>query len=191
MSTHVFVRYVSIIFSKALKTISIYLTLFSSFSIKVRILSTHYFGNVWKVSKLVPWKENGRKWSNTQENILLKKQLKKSHFYRRQFSFSILGYYHHLKTKEENKLISETYGIYDMQIFELFICIVLSQKWNKDSSSCVISIDSRKYIVCLLPSSLKSYCNLISFLCIFPNIPIIKSLTLAKFNALLRARLRI
>ena len=104
MSTHVFVRYVSIIFSKALKTISIYLTLFSSFSIKVRILSTHYFGNVWKVSKLVPWKENGRKWSNTQENILLKKQLKKSHFYRRQFSISILGYYHHLKTKEKNSM---------------------------------------------------------------------------------------
>ena len=59
------------------------------------------------------------------------------------------------------------------------------------NASCVISIDSRKYIVCLLPSSLKSSCNLISFLCIFPNIPIIKSLTLAKFNALPRARLRI
>ena len=53
------------------------------------------------------------------ENILLKKQLKKSHFYRRQFSISILGYYHYLKTKEEKKLLAETYGIYNIQICKL------------------------------------------------------------------------
>ena len=144
MSTHVFVRYVSIIFSKALKTISIYLTLFSSFSIKVRILSTHYFGNVWKVSKLVPWKENGRKWSNTQENILLKKQLKKSHFYRRQFSFSILGYYHHLKTKEEKKFIVETYGIYNVLLCFLSIHLYII-KGDKTISNEPQWLDEKHY----------------------------------------------